>query len=336
MTVTAGHLLGTPDLEGLPEAERPILARALAKRPEDRWPDCTAMIGALRALGTADGLSVPETLLRPARPVATISGLRGSSGVGESPRVRRHPWIRSRPWDRRRGSGADFEVSLEHIEAYPRAMTRPRRPAGRRSPYFGGRRPADFVTRDSPGSWPPGRGRRRDGRPLLAATEARCRRGNSASPRIHALATCPGRARDGRPPRAGEITHEVCDRVGVRSPVAEYPAAHDRDSTVRGPPVADPIPARSTDPGPPPRGPRRLAIEPARSAKRCRRGRLVRRRAGASRRRGHRGGGRPPPDLLPCHRASGPSISRAMRPGSRTGSCPGRGRPHRPSSCRAR
>ena len=25
---------------GLPEAERPMVARALAKRPEDRWPDC--------------------------------------------------------------------------------------------------------------------------------------------------------------------------------------------------------------------------------------------------------------------------------------------------------
>ena len=34
------HVHTAPDLSGLPEAERPVVARALAKRPEERWPTC--------------------------------------------------------------------------------------------------------------------------------------------------------------------------------------------------------------------------------------------------------------------------------------------------------
>src|SRR5262249_33152564 len=36
--VIAGHLMRPPDLTMLPEAERPAVARALAKEPEERWP----------------------------------------------------------------------------------------------------------------------------------------------------------------------------------------------------------------------------------------------------------------------------------------------------------
>lgn len=56
--VTAGHMFGAPDLSALPEPERPIVARALAKIPGDRWPDCRSFFGALRALGQ----DVPELL----------------------------------------------------------------------------------------------------------------------------------------------------------------------------------------------------------------------------------------------------------------------------------
>ena len=45
--VTAGHLYRAPDLDALPRAERPVVARALAKRPEHRWPDCGAFVEAL-------------------------------------------------------------------------------------------------------------------------------------------------------------------------------------------------------------------------------------------------------------------------------------------------
>ena len=62
--VKAGHLAGTPDLGGLPEAERPVVARALAKRPEDRWPDCQAFMSALRAQGGSATCPVPNVLTR--------------------------------------------------------------------------------------------------------------------------------------------------------------------------------------------------------------------------------------------------------------------------------
>jgi serine/threonine protein kinase len=41
------HLNEPPELRALPEAERPIVGRALAKKPEDRWPNCMAFVRAL-------------------------------------------------------------------------------------------------------------------------------------------------------------------------------------------------------------------------------------------------------------------------------------------------
>ncbi len=42
--VMAGHLTQLPNLAMLPECERPAVARALAKRPEERWPTCRAFV----------------------------------------------------------------------------------------------------------------------------------------------------------------------------------------------------------------------------------------------------------------------------------------------------
>jgi serine/threonine protein kinase len=42
------HCLDVPDLSMLPEAERPVVARALAKQPDQRWPDCRAFVRALQ------------------------------------------------------------------------------------------------------------------------------------------------------------------------------------------------------------------------------------------------------------------------------------------------
>jgi tetratricopeptide (TPR) repeat protein len=62
--ITVGHLCNEPDLEGLPEPERPVVARALAKRPEDRWHDCRSFLDALGALGSDEAVNVPDTLPR--------------------------------------------------------------------------------------------------------------------------------------------------------------------------------------------------------------------------------------------------------------------------------
>jgi formylglycine-generating enzyme required for sulfatase activity len=47
--VVAGHMMQPPDLTMLPEAERPAVARALAKNPPARWPSCQAFVEALAA-----------------------------------------------------------------------------------------------------------------------------------------------------------------------------------------------------------------------------------------------------------------------------------------------
>jgi serine/threonine protein kinase/Flp pilus assembly protein TadD len=82
-TVTAGHLYGRPDLEGLPEAERLIVERALAKEPGERWPDCRAFVEALRAIAPDQA---PEVVSRPEEPVEDIPRMfRSSTGIGAFP-----------------------------------------------------------------------------------------------------------------------------------------------------------------------------------------------------------------------------------------------------------
>jgi serine/threonine protein kinase len=53
------HLQEEPELRSLPEADRPVVARALAKNPADRFPNCLAFV---RALYTAQGQKRPETV----------------------------------------------------------------------------------------------------------------------------------------------------------------------------------------------------------------------------------------------------------------------------------
>lgn len=59
-TMLMDHAAAPPDLSMLPEAERPVVARALAKRPQDRWADCRAFVRELARVG-------PREAARPAR-----------------------------------------------------------------------------------------------------------------------------------------------------------------------------------------------------------------------------------------------------------------------------
>jgi hypothetical protein len=61
------HLQGEPELRSLPEAERPVVARALSKEPAKRFPNCLAF---LRALYTARSSARPEPVLAQAVGVA--------------------------------------------------------------------------------------------------------------------------------------------------------------------------------------------------------------------------------------------------------------------------
>ncbi len=42
------HISGVPGLDPLPPADRPIIAKALSKKPAERWENCTALVQALR------------------------------------------------------------------------------------------------------------------------------------------------------------------------------------------------------------------------------------------------------------------------------------------------
>ena len=52
--IVAGHLHGSPNLDGLTEKERQIVVRALAKNPALRWDNCTKFIGELQREMTSD------------------------------------------------------------------------------------------------------------------------------------------------------------------------------------------------------------------------------------------------------------------------------------------
>src|SRR4051812_23483392 len=45
------HLTQPPDLSPLPECDRGAIGRALAKKPEERFPSCTSLVASLRAQG---------------------------------------------------------------------------------------------------------------------------------------------------------------------------------------------------------------------------------------------------------------------------------------------
>jgi len=60
------HLTGAPNLEALPPADRPAIARALSKKPEERFPSCMDLVRALRQGST------PVTTA-PATPVSNTS-----------------------------------------------------------------------------------------------------------------------------------------------------------------------------------------------------------------------------------------------------------------------
>ncbi len=83
------HVQEPPDLEPLPEAERPILARALAKEPRKRYASCSAFVQALLAL---DDVPAPQ----PAKPNGTHADL-DLGELAATPKVSREVRIVSVP-----------------------------------------------------------------------------------------------------------------------------------------------------------------------------------------------------------------------------------------------
>jgi len=71
------HLQAMPNVAPLPEAEQPVIARALSKRPEERYPSCREMVQALRAATLGGNVS-------PSQLGATLASM-GASAGGVSP-----------------------------------------------------------------------------------------------------------------------------------------------------------------------------------------------------------------------------------------------------------
>ena len=80
--VMAGHLLEPPDLTMLPEGEREVAVRALAKEPKDRWGSCRAFVEALRSEVPAQDRVAPTT--GPAGPPAWGTFRPGEAGEASS------------------------------------------------------------------------------------------------------------------------------------------------------------------------------------------------------------------------------------------------------------
>jgi formylglycine-generating enzyme required for sulfatase activity len=57
--ILAGHLMQPPDLGMVPPEERPAVARALAKKPSQRWPSCRAFVAALQAAAGGAAAQAP-------------------------------------------------------------------------------------------------------------------------------------------------------------------------------------------------------------------------------------------------------------------------------------
>ena len=79
------HISGTPDLHPLPIADKPIIARALSKKPTDRWPTCTELVRGLKRSGLATSAPSfakpkPDDEVDPLSEASQITPRQGGSG----------------------------------------------------------------------------------------------------------------------------------------------------------------------------------------------------------------------------------------------------------------
>ena len=86
------HLNAIPDLLALPEEERPVIGRALAKEPGARWPTCRAFVIGLEEAALADdGRRAPETKPRPLGSGATTIDIVPTTEPKEGPEIPTSP-----------------------------------------------------------------------------------------------------------------------------------------------------------------------------------------------------------------------------------------------------
>jgi serine/threonine protein kinase len=78
------HLNLPPNLEPSPSGDRPALLRALAKKPEDRWPNVSSFVRSLRGINASSGrVAVPGSRIEPESP--TVPSHLGASSNPSAP-----------------------------------------------------------------------------------------------------------------------------------------------------------------------------------------------------------------------------------------------------------
>jgi eukaryotic-like serine/threonine-protein kinase len=75
------HINGTPDMAALPPADRLVIGRALAKKPDDRWPSCTELVRALKLGGLPAPPITPQVTPQVTPPSSVVPRELPGSGV---------------------------------------------------------------------------------------------------------------------------------------------------------------------------------------------------------------------------------------------------------------
>jgi serine/threonine protein kinase len=123
------HVMGVPNLTSLPQADQPVVARALAKKPEERFASCLDFVQALcQAGGSTAELAIVTNLVSSVEIIAETP--RPAAALESAEALTTHV----RP-NGRRAHGADAPPVPPQP---PEALTSPSRPNGRR--------PAEFVS----------------------------------------------------------------------------------------------------------------------------------------------------------------------------------------------
>jgi serine/threonine protein kinase len=81
------HVMGVPNLESLPAADRPVVGRALAKKPEERYASCLDFVLALRQSGASSPQDAAEMAPRP----AVLTPINPADRLTSPVRVQRRP-----------------------------------------------------------------------------------------------------------------------------------------------------------------------------------------------------------------------------------------------------
>ncbi len=73
--VMHGHLHKPPDLSGLPRTDRAVVRRAMAKKPEERWPSSNAFVSALMYANASDAMVLRHVWTKKHALIASGCGL---------------------------------------------------------------------------------------------------------------------------------------------------------------------------------------------------------------------------------------------------------------------